>query len=108
LVVVASLGNVNVVGIVRVVVVTSVIGIGGVESFDSERSDDVRLSDRKSVERVLRSEEFGSDGHSDWEVASELVVGARTRRRGTVDVLVDSTTTDQGSVDLVLRILGGI
>jgi hypothetical protein len=106
--VVATLGDVNIVRVVRVVVVTTVIGISSIESLDSEGTDDVCFSNSEGVESVLGSEELGGDSHSDGEVAPKLVVGARARSGSSVNVFVNSSTTDQRSVDVVLGILRGI
>lgn len=128
LVVVAALGDVRIVGVVRVVVVayerarrnqlplhsergkelTSVVGVGRVERLDSKRANEHLLEDGESLESVLRVEQLGSDSHGNGEVASELVVGAVAPSGSSVHILVDAATSDELGLDVVLGIVLGV
>lgn len=84
---------------------TAIVRIGRVERLDTERTDDVRLGDGKSAQCKLGREELRCDRHGDWEVATELVIGARAGRRCAVNVLVNAATLNKRRVDVVVGVV---
>lgn len=132
LVIVPTLGDRLIVRIVRVVVITSVSGIGRVERPHPQGGLQVLVGQFERDHRPLRGKELGGVVHGDGEVGSELVgggVSVASRNPdplsyttiylvirpfpvlgSTVDILVDTSTVDHAGVDIkrgvLFRVLG--
>jgi hypothetical protein len=103
LMVIASLGDSEIVAVVAVDVVGTVLLVAGVKCAHAGGTTEDLVSELETAEGALRVEEFGGDDHGNGKIGTELVVcpgfGASE------DVFVDTTTIDIVSDDDVIFVV---
>lgn len=106
--IVETFGNAGVVRVVLVIVVATILRIAGVQGLHTQRRLEELVGGLEGDDGVFGVEQVRCDGHGDWIVAAELVVGPLALLGSAVHVLVNATAVDDAGVDGVVDVLGGV